>query len=113
MIYLASPYSHPDPVVVKTRVLLTMQCCAALLRSGVHAWSPILHSHSMAEREELPTDAAWWWEWSKDFIRRSDGILVLKIPGWDESKGVKAEADFARELNIHRGFVNEFGEEVL
>lgn len=113
MIYLASPYSHPDPTIVKTRVLLTMQCMAGLIANRVHAWSPILHCHELAQVHSLPTDADFWWEWSKDFIRRSDGILVLKIPGWEESKGVKVESDFARVLGLNRGFVNEHGEEVL
>lgn len=113
MLYLASPYSHPDPVIVKTRVLLTAQCCAALLRRGLYVWSPILHSHAMAGLHDLPTDAAWWYNWSKDFIRRCDGILVLKITGWDESKGVKEEISLATNLSLPCGFVNEHGEDVL
>ena len=113
MIYLASPYSHPDPLIVRTRYLLTAQCTANLILKGQFVWSPIVHSHAIAERHDLPTDAAWWAEWSKDFIRRCDGILVLKIPGWEESKGVIEECRIARELNLPRGFVNEYGEDVL
>lgn len=109
MLYLASPYSHPDPIVVKTRVLLTMQCCAALIRAGHFVWSPILHSHAMAERESLPIDAGFWGNWSRDFIRRADGLYVLKIAGWEESKGVQAEVEFAALCQLELRMVDENG----
>ena len=109
MIYLASPYSHPDPLVVKTRYLLVMQTCAALINAGRFVWSPIVHCHEMTQLHNMPSDAEFWKHYNFDFMRRADEIMVLKIPGWDQSKGVKMEIDFAQYNNIPLYYVNEEG----
>lgn len=109
MIYLASPYSHPDKTIVKTRVGLTMQCTAALIRGGHYVWSPIVHCHEMAGLYEMPTDAEFWRAYNFSFIRRADAMYVLKIPGWDESKGIKMELDLAREIFLPVAFVDADG----
>lgn len=110
MIYLASPYSHPDQLVRKTRYLLAMQCCAALINgSRAHVWSPIVHCHIMAEDYDLPTDAEFWKEYGFDFLRRADKMLILAIPGWNESKGVKMEMEFCDAIGLKYAFVNENG----
>lgn len=110
MIYLASPYSHKDPLVVRTRFLLTMQATAALIKQGHFVWSPIVHCHEMAERHTMPTDAEFWKSYNFDFIRRADAIFLLAISGWDQSKGVAMELDLARDLNIPVKAVNEMGD---
>lgn len=110
MIYLASPYSHSDPLVRKTRYLLAMQCCAALINGGREfVWSPIVHCHEMAEAYSLPTDAEFWKEYNFDFMRRADKMYILRIPGWDESKGIKMEIEFCELIGIPHTFVNENG----
>lgn len=109
MIYLASPYSDPDPTIVKTRVGLTMQCMAALIQSGHLVWSPILHCHEMAHLYRLPTDAKFWRKWAKDFIRRCDAMYVLQIPGTAQSQGVNFEIAFAKECDIPVYMIDENG----
>lgn len=113
MIYLASPYSHKDSTIVKTRFLLVEQCTVALIKRGLFAWSPIVHCHEMATKYTMPTDAEFWKKYNFDFIRRCDAVYVLKIPGWEESKGVAMEIALANELYLPVIFVNEDGEEVL
>ncbi len=49
MIYLASPYSHPDAVVREYRFRAACQAAASVMRSGQHVFSPIAHSHAIAE----------------------------------------------------------------
>lgn len=110
MIYLASPYSSPDPVIVKTRFLLVEQCCAALIKRGEFVWSPIVHCHEMSLRYEMPGDHEFWLNYDKDIMRRADAIYVLKIPGWAESKGVQMEIEFAKYNNIPLWFVDEEGQ---
>lgn len=109
MIYLASPYSHPDPLTRKTRFLLAEQCVASLLRATIWAYSPIVHCHELAERYSLPTDFTFWKEYNFDMIRRADAVFVLDIPGVSESKGVRAETEIAEALHLPIFYVNEDG----
>lgn len=110
MIYLASPYSHHDPVIVKTRFLLVEQCCATLIQQGHFVWSPIVHCHEMATKYAMPTDAQFWKEYNFDFIRRCDRMLVLDIEGWMESKGIQMEMRMADEAMIPTFFVTPEGD---
>lgn len=100
MIYLASPYSHPDPLIRKTRFLLAQERCAELLKLNVWVYSPIVHCHEMAEVFDLPTDFEYWRAYNFDMLRRADGMEVMQIDGWKESAGVKAEFQFARTAGI-------------
>jgi hypothetical protein len=70
---------------------------AALLRAGHLAISPIAHSHVLVEHG-LPTDWAFWERFDKNLLQRCDDLLVLTLPGWQESVGVQAEIRIAKEL---------------
>jgi len=94
MIYLASPYSDPDPLMRKTRFLLAREFVAKQFPK--HIYSPIVHYHELATYYDLPTDFETWKTLNFDMIRRADAFWILDIPGWYESKGVTAEGDFAR-----------------
>lgn len=110
MIYLASPYSHKDPIIVDTRVKLTMQCTASLIRKKLFVWSPIVHCHEMAKLYGMPTDAAFWMEYNFDFIRHCEAVYVFKIHGWDTSLGVTEEINVAKALFIPVRYVDVLGE---
>jgi hypothetical protein len=94
MIYLASPYSHPDEKVREERYLKAMEAVVSLLER-MHIYSPIVHCHHMAIKYAGPTDAEHWREYNEDFIRSSTGIIVLCIEGWKESIGVRMEVMYA------------------
>jgi len=74
MIYLASPYTHADPAVQQKRFEDAARAAATILREGRLVFSPIVHGHP---------------------IERCDKLVVLKLPGWSESRGIKAEVDIA------------------
>lgn len=110
MIYLASPYSHPDPVIKKTRFLLVEQCTAALINQGHLVWSPIVHCYEMAKKFTMPDDAEFWKSYNFDFIRRCDAMYLLKIDGWQESKGVMMELNLAEAILLPLRFVTPEGQ---
>lgn len=110
MIYLASPYSHKDPVIVKTRFLLVEQATAILINAGHFVWSPIVHCHEMAAKYAMPTDAEFWKAYNFDFIRRSEAMFVLDIEGWQESKGVMMELKLAADMMLPVSFVSPEGD---
>lgn len=107
MIYLASPYSHPDPQVMHKRFKAVEAVTAELLRRGRFVYSPIVHCHALAQEYTLPTDFQFWKEYNLDFISRCRYFYVLTIDGWQESKGVTGELKAAEFWKIPRYFINE------
>mgnify|MGYP002782450901 CR=1 FL=1 len=105
MIYLASPYAHPDPRVRERRFQEACRASAALLRAGVVVFSPIAHSHPIANYG-LPTDWEFWSQVDREYLARCDLLAVLTIPGWRESVGVQAELQIANELGIRIIYLN-------
>jgi hypothetical protein len=94
MIYLASPYSHPDPAVREQRFQAACRAVADLICSGQAVFSPIVHSHRLG----LPTDWAFWEPFDQAHLVRCDELAVLTLPGWEDSVGVAAEIALARAL---------------
>lgn len=98
MIYIASPYSHPNPGVRQERYLLVRLYTARLLAAKSWCYSPIVHCHDLANAHDLPTDAAYWLEYDFHVLERCDALHVLSLPGWEDSKGVQAEIAHWRAL---------------
>lgn len=98
MIYLASPYSHPDADVRWMRFEMACTAAANLMGRGEIVFSPIAHSHSLATIGSLPTDWDYWEKVDRHFIEVCDSVWVLMLDGWEESKGVHAEIAIAESL---------------
>lgn len=95
MIYLAQPYSHPDPVWRERRYAAGAAVCAHLFRQGKHVYAPIVHWHEVAKLHELPSDAAAWEAENLHFLEKATAMYILCIPGWKESKGLWTEVNYA------------------
>lgn len=112
MIYLASPYSHPDPCVREQRHRAACQATAALLRAGLIVFSPIVHSHALVEHG-LPTEWKFWEQMDRACLERSDILMVLMLEGWRASVGVQAEIAIARELRKTVSYLEAQGSPTL
>jgi len=55
LIYLASPFSHPDPAVREQRFEAACRAAADLIRQGKSIFSPIAHSYGIC-RYGVPLD---------------------------------------------------------
>ncbi len=97
MIYLASPYSHPDEAVRHQRYKATCLATGKLLTQGHKVFSPIVHSHPIAMLADLPLGWDFWWEYDLAILEHADEIWVLMLDGWDTSRGVKAEVEYMTE----------------
>jgi nucleoside 2-deoxyribosyltransferase len=97
MIYLASPYSHPDPDVREQRYRAACRAAAELIQAGHIVFSPVIHSHPLTEFG-LPTGWEFWQRLDLALLERCDELVVLKLEGWEESVGVQAEIRTALEL---------------
>ncbi|MBN1341571.1 MAG: DUF1937 family protein [Phycisphaerae bacterium] len=97
MICLASPYSDPEPGVEEQRFEAVCRAAAALMQHGIEVFSPISHSHGIA-RFGLPKDWAFWQRYDGAFLAWCDELWVLMLGGWEQSVGVQAEIEIAREM---------------
>jgi len=99
MIYLAAPYTHPDPRVREARFDAACVATAALVRAGQIVFSPIVHGHPLV-RFDLPIEWEYWERFDREFLQRCDEVAVLMIDGWRESRGVQAEIDLAIDMDL-------------
>lgn len=91
--YLATPYS-------KTGDLHAAYCdacalAARLILAGVNVFSPISHSHGIAEHGDIdPLDQQFWKEADHVFLVKCDTLIVAQMDGWDQSNGIAHEIAF-------------------
>jgi hypothetical protein len=104
MIYLASPYSSPDPKVREWRYQQACRATAKLLQQGLVVISPIVHSHPLVAHG-LPTTWAFWSRIDGEYLAHCKVLAVLTLPGWQESVGVQAEIRRALELGLPVMFI--------
>lgn len=100
MIYLASPYNDSDSNVRQRRFEQVAAFAAKMVQSGYPVLSPICHWHPIAEAHDLPKDYEFWLKVNMALLSKCDQIWVLMLDGWRESRGVKAEVNYAFEHKI-------------
>lgn len=91
LVYLGTPYSkYPGGLEAAFRdaAMLT----AKLLRLGIKVYSPIAHTHPIAVYGNLdPLDHSIWLPFDQAIMDKADAMLVAKMAGWNESKGIAHE----------------------
>lgn len=97
--YLASPYSHPDEAVRLYRFEAAKFAAAKLMNEDIAVFSPIAYSHPIALSYELPTDWNFWQDQDESMITALDLFMVLPLDGWQQSVGVQAELEIAKNLS--------------
>lgn len=100
VIYLATPYSHRDPLVREMRYQKALKAEHTLISRGYAVLGPINMCHVMSMMYNMATGYEEWKERDREFIRRSDEVHVLMMHGWQESVGVTDEIEYAKENNI-------------
>lgn len=111
-IYVASPYSNPDPDVMKGRYLQVLDYVVSCVARREVVFSPIVHGHAVHMRSKkhatpsIENDHDFWLPYDVAFLRCCSLVRVLKIDGWRESLGVKTEWKMAKELGIPRELVD-------
>jgi nucleoside 2-deoxyribosyltransferase len=100
-IYLAIPYTFNPSLSFQ----VANEVAARLMSEGHVVFSPISHSHPVADHlpQELRTDSNWWMSQDLPFVEWADEVHVVSIGGygWDlieESKGVQMELEHANKI---------------
>ena len=110
LIYLASPYSHPSEETRIERFRSVCATAAKLMAKGYKIFSPIAHTHPIAEAGQLPTGWDYWDSYDRAILSCCKEIWVLRLKGWEFSKGIGAELDIAKELGLTIRFLTAEGE---
>ena len=96
LLYLAGPYSN-DPV---GNYALHQEFAAELLLRNFLVVSPIIQCHELAGRYGMPVDYIFWRQYNHALIDKSDGLVVMKVPGWQDSAGTQGEIGYAETHQI-------------
>lgn len=100
-VYLSSPYTHPDKEVRQKRFEAACRASARMMDEGHVVFSPIAHSHSI---ETLGfhnvRDGKFWMNQDIPLLRHASLLVVLKLDGWMESKGIEWEVRLAESIHI-------------
>ncbi|MBY0500602.1 MAG: DUF1937 family protein [Alphaproteobacteria bacterium] len=97
--YLSCPYSHSNPQIRLMRVQLVNAMAYHLIKRKIYVYSPLTHNAPLIA---LGGEGGWdiWGEFDLAMIARCHKFIILKLPGWESSKGVAAETEAARKLKL-------------
>ena len=72
------------------------------MREGHAVFSPIAHSHYIADHlhDDLRMDHEFWMRQDLAILRYCQKVIVLRLAGWERSRGIAREMDEARTLGI-------------
>lgn len=113
MVFISSPYSHPDANIKEQRFVDLSKLCGILINQGYFPMSPIVHGHPIVKvTSVMRDDWEYWQHYCKAMMVPCKEMLIFKTDGWDKSTGVKGEIEQARELNIPIKLVSMVGDDV-
>ena len=100
-IYLASPYAHPSPAVREARLEAARYVCGQMVDAGKIVMSPLVYLGELAYKGVHPPQG--WYAFDLQLLARCDELLVLQLPGWEDSRGVLVEiaGAQARGMPVH------------
>ena len=101
--YLAIPYTDPFESVMDYRAEVSDIVCADLMNQGRVIYAPISSCHHIAKKYTLPREWKFWKKIDEEFIGACKKVLVVTLPGWEDSTGVTAERGIAKQ----KGMIND------
>ncbi|MBU6231544.1 DUF1937 family protein [Patescibacteria group bacterium] len=107
LIYLAAPYTHHSTHVRDARFQSINKAASVLMRRGFLIFSPISHTHPIAMAGSLPTGWDFWKRYDETVLSYCCCMIVLTLPGWQESKGVCSEIGIAKSIPIPIHYVGQ------
>jgi len=109
-LYLACPYSHPDPGTRLARVLAADAAAAYFMDRGSIVYSPLSHSHRIAEFMHAdPCSQKFWLKQCWPFVKNAQEVYILTLRGWTQSTGVRFETESAWALGVPVSLVSPEG----
>ena len=100
LIFISSPYTHEDPKVVEENFAQVAKLSAHLTSKGYVAFSPIVYGHTLLNWTKMEADWETWKAFCLTFLKKSEELWVYRMDGWNRSRGVAEEIEFAIKNNI-------------
>lgn len=97
IVYLAAPYSHSNEGVRLWRYQAITAVAAHLISKGAVVFSPITMTHPIdiiLAEEGATLGSDYWVDFDTSFMQFCSEIAVLRLDGWQESRGVQREIAF-------------------
>jgi len=99
MIYLASPLTHDDPAVFAYRVEAVRRATAWYMARGIQVFSPINNCADLLPYCGLSEKSHdWWMQYNLSWLGCASELVVLTLPGWEESIGCQQEIRYMERL---------------
>lgn len=98
-IYIASPYSHSVRSIRHERYRCALDATIKLTKAGLVCFSPIVHSHQVAEIGQINGGFDFWGKWCKSFLDEwATEFWILTLQEHEISKGLNAELNYITAL---------------
>ncbi len=99
-IYLAAPYKSDYKDIREKRMREVNRIAGTLIRNGNIVFSPLSHGDTICKQVSMKTDWNTWAKQNEAFIAVSKKLVILALPGWRESIGVREEMNLAEKYKI-------------
>lgn len=99
LFYLASPFSSNNKQVEAYRFKAVTYILSKLHQEKRFVYSPITHNYPMIEKGLMKAHEEWM-QFDLAMLSKCDGLLVLKLEGFENSRGVTQEIAFAEKNGI-------------
>lgn len=99
MIYLACPFRHEDKQIMRKRCAAVLYTAAQLSSNGKYVFSPLTHNGILVDLCQNVTGEHWM-QFDLTILNVCQRLIVLKMEGWESSKGVQIEIAFASKKGI-------------
>ena len=100
--YLACPYDDPNEVIRVSRVHAATKAAGALMVRFPDriVYSPITHHDAIASFVPLPHSWVFWEKYCFGYLSAASDLIVLTLPGWEESVSVRGEMEIATAMGL-------------
>lgn len=101
-IFLACPYGHADTSVVEQRFEISNIVAAQIVRNRAAVFSQVSMSHPINQHLANFDKAgigSLWAPVDAVFMETMEELIVVDVPGWQESAGVAREIEFFKARN--------------
>lgn len=99
VVYLSAPYSSEQPEIAERRFHALLDLQVALLNAGITCINPLANALPfICQPNEQSLDYNTILDIDLKILARCDEMVVLALPGWSQSEGVKRELEYAITL---------------
>jgi len=104
--YLGTPYSNANDYLINFRAEMVDIIAHDLTMKGRAIYSPISSWHQIACKFEMSKTFEFWEKMNLSFLCKCKQLIVVMLPGYEESIGLRGEIEFAIQNDIPIEFLD-------